>query len=132
MEDDNDWARKMTAANALASPTFHLWQTASSTASCALFGSWALPELQGDTADTIIAIQQNQDTFSRQALEDDTDFIHLLKQQMPSKSLGSTHATSGYPILEPFLLHLPSSIPHRQVGSSSLGKLQAACVTKKP
>ncbi|KAF6288466.1 hypothetical protein mRhiFer1_009178 [Rhinolophus ferrumequinum] len=111
MGDDNDWARKMTAANALASPTFHLWQTASSTASCAVFGSWAFPELQGDTAVVIVAIQQNRETVSRQTLEDDIEFIHLLKQEMPSKSLGSTYATPGYPTSEPCLSHLPSLFP---------------------
>lgn len=61
MEDDKDWARKVTAANALASLILRLWQTASSTVPCAGFGSWALPELQGGTADMILAMQQNRD-----------------------------------------------------------------------
>ena len=134
MEDDKDWAGKMTAANALASPSFHLWQTASSTASCPVFGRWALPELQGDTAD--ISLQCSQESFRGRTPEDHKEFFPL-KQVMPSESLGSTHATAGRPCSEPFLSHVPSPLSCSQVMQegldySSLRELQAACVTKRP
>lgn len=138
MEDDEDWARKMTAENALASPTLRLWQTASSTASCAVFGRWALPELQGDTAGVIYAMQQNQDIFRGQTSEDDVEFIYLLKQAMPAESLGSGPCKPRLQHLRVTSYHislpqvLVARLSKKGLDSSSLEKLQAARVTKRP
>ena len=121
----------MTAANALAPLTFHLWQTTSSTASYAASGSWELPELQGDKADMIFAMPQNQDLLRGCAPKNDVKFIHLLKQVMTTESLGSDscnqpQATPAYNHL--LLSRLPSAPSCSQVGQKGqdfrpLGKL---------
>ena len=122
----------MTAANALAPLTFHLWQTTSSTASYAASGSWELPELQGDKADMIFAMQQNQDILREHAPKNDVDFSHLPKQVMSTESLGSdscnqpqaNHLTtiSSYLISLP-LLHIAGLGKKNQISG-----LQESCV----
>ena len=122
----------MTAANALAPLSFYLWQTTSSTASYAASGSWELPELQGDKADMIFTMPQNQDLLRGCAPKNDVKFIHLLKQVMTPESLGSDscnqpQATPPYSHL--LLSHLPSAPSCSQVGQKGqdfrpLGKLR--------
>lgn len=138
MEDDKDWARKVTAANALASPTLHLWQTASSTVPCTGLGSWALPELQGGKADMILEMQQNQEISRGQALEDDMEFIHLLKKAIPAESLGSNLCNPRASNLRALFYHISFPLLHvarlgkKGLYSSSWEKLQAAHITKRP
>lgn len=128
----------MTAANLLASPTLHLWQRASSTVPCTGFGSWALPGLQGGTADMILAMQQNQEISRGWALEDDMEFIHLLKKAIPADSLGSNPCNPGPSHLRALFYHISLSLLHvarlgkKWLYSSSWKKLQAAHVTKRP
>ena len=101
----------MTAANALAPLTFHLWQTTSWTASYAASGSRELPELQRNKADMIFAMQQNQDILREHAPKNDVDFSHLPKQVMSTESLGSDSCnqpqTNHLKTISSYLISLP-------------------------